>query len=158
MVRHSHTVRVSRQHRSCAFTTFTTRHGTHQEELLPPTPSLSPLIHLPPSPFPSTFLQLLIAAAPPPRPTSRRAPAFCGVQAPGEWRVDHRGAANRLLDLGLGGRRREFEADAEGSVPSVEPLRGALGPRGLGVGEVGARGFRDQGAALCEIRKCENGG
>lgn len=102
-------------------------HGTHQEQLLPPTHPLSPLLHLPPPPLPCCFLQLLIAAPPPPR-SSRGTATFRGVQAQGECRIDEGGAANRLPDIGLGGRRGEFEKDAEGSVPSVEPLRGALGP------------------------------
>ncbi|WVZ21485.1 hypothetical protein V8G54_008807 [Vigna mungo] len=139
-----------------------TRHGTqqapqqHQEhQLLPPA---HPLIHLPPSPFPSRFLHLLLPTPPPSRPSPAGEAAFRGVEAQGESHIDKRGAANRIPDLGVGGRRGEFEEDAEGSVPSMEPLRGALGPGGLGKGEVGAREFRDQRASLCEIRKCENGG
>lgn len=111
-----------------------------QEEMAAPALLLSPHFLSPRHPNP-----LLRRPIPPTTQNQASNPRLRRVEAAGggcESKLKNSEAG--VLDLWLERRLWEFEENFEGSVPSFEPVRCTLGPRGECGGEDGAGGVREK--------------
>ena len=119
--------------------------SAQEEEMVPPTGFL-PTGLLFSCCTSDLHLHLHLAVSPPTHQGAE--PCFCGIEAGvGFCELRQFCAQNCLLDFWVEGGWFELEEDAEGSVPSMEPVRCAFGPQGLARGEIGVVEF-------CEERIC----
>lgn len=122
--------------------------AAEEEEVVSRTGLRSSIVHLTRLPHCFHFLQRLRAAVPP-DPCQEPAPALRGIED-GGVRGEFEGFSSEagVLNLRLNRRWEEPEEDAQGAVPSAEPVRGAPGPGGLAGGAAGAGGLCEERAAV----------